>query len=150
MTLYTRRAVTGLIAAGAAAPAFAEPLFLDSMGAVIRGYDPVAYFEYQEATKGSWDIELKTDDGIWRFEREAHRKMFTDNPKRFTPQFGGYDALGVARGFKRQSDPTIWVMVDEKVYLHASIPGQNDWAKDVRGHIQTAEENWISLREQWL
>ena len=145
MTHYTRRASLGLIAAGVAAPAMAERIYLDGMGAAIRGYDPVAYFEIEEAVKGSWDIELKTEDGLWRFSRTEYRDLFAKNPDRYRPQFGGFDALGVARGFKRPSDPTVWVMVDEKIYLHYTIPAQNDWAKDVRGNIRLAEENWKEL-----
>lgn len=148
MTLYTRRASLGLIAAGTITPAFAEPLMLDSSGAVIQGYDPVAYFEIQEATKGSWEIELETDIGIWRFSRTEYRDLFKANPERYTPQFGGYDALGIARGFKRRSDATVWVMVDEKLYLHYTIPGQNEWADDIRGNIRLAEDNWKELQLQ--
>jgi len=148
MTLYTRRASLGMIAAGAATPVLAESLSLDGYGAAIQGYDPVAYFEIQEATKGSWEIELETENGIWRFSRTEYRDLFEDNPDLYTPQFGGFDALGIARGFKRRSDATVWVMVDDKIYLHYTIEGQNEWANDIRGNIRLAEENWKDLRDQ--
>lgn len=148
MTLHTRRATIGLMAGALATPAFSyDTLFLDGIGVALRGYDPVAYFTYEEATKGSVDIALETDEGTWWFAEEKNRDLFRADPGTYTPQFGGFDAEGMTRGFKRVSDPTVWVMIDRKVYLHYSIPDQNRWAKDVRGNIRKGEENWERIRE---
>ena len=147
MTHHTRRAALGILAAGAASPLVAEPVFLDSMGVAIRGYDPVAYFQMEEAMRGSMDHELETDTGIWWFTSAEHRDLFRREPERFSPEFGGYCAEGLARGFKRHSDPTLWVMIDGRVYLHYSIPDQNRWAADIRGNIRLARENWATLRD---
>lgn len=147
MTLLTRRtALGGLAAITFAQPAMAETLFMNGMGHAIAGYDPVAYFEVEEAIKGSLDHELETDEGIWLFSRVEYLELFEKSPGRYTPQFGGFDAEGMARGFKRRSDPTLWVLIDGKVYLHYSIIDQNRWAEDIRGNIRAAEKNWEKLR----
>ena len=65
----------------------------------------------------------------------------------YTPEFGGYDAEGMARGFKRRSDPTVWVLIDGKVYLHYTIEDQNRWAEDIRGNIRLGEKNWETLKD---
>ena len=116
MTPITRRASLALMASAAAFPARAERLFLDGMGVAIRGYDPVAYFEFQEAVRGNLDNALETKEGIWYFSRPDFREKFEDNPDRYMPQFGGWDAEGMARGFKRRSDPTLWILIDNKIY----------------------------------
>ncbi|WP_112322256.1 YHS domain-containing (seleno)protein [Oceanibium sediminis] len=150
MTLPTRRHALALIGLLAAAPAlgFQEPVFLNGMGIAIAGYDPVTYHENQEARRGSIENELETDDGLWWFVSEEHRALFEANPEKYTPAFGGYDAQGIAKGFKRRSDPTVWVMIDDRIYLHYSIPDQNLWAKDIRGNIALGNENWEHLRDQ--
>ena len=93
------------------------------------------------------DHELETDDAIWRFSSAEHLKMFRKSPAKYTPQFGGYCAEAMARGYKRRSDPTLWVMVDRKIYLHYSIPDQNRWADDIRGNIRLAQDNWKRIRD---
>jgi len=156
MTQVTRRAALALLGAGIGAPrlvtrASAKPigeaLFLDSLGVVIKGYDPVAFWENEESRKGNVDLAWETDTGTWWFAEEAHREMFIANPARYTPEFGGYDAEGMARGFKRRSDPTVWVLIDGKVYLHYTIEDQNRWAEDIRENIRQGEKNWERLKD---
>ncbi|MEM7614462.1 MAG: YHS domain-containing (seleno)protein [Pseudomonadota bacterium] len=148
MTPLSRRTALGLLAATTVAPtARAEPLFLNGLGHAIGGYDPVAYFELEEATRGTLDHELLTEEGTWLFSRIEYLELFEANPVKYTPQFGGFDAEGMARGFKRRSDPTLWVLIDDKIYLHYSIVDQNRWAEDIRGNIRAAEENWKDLKD---
>jgi len=147
MTPITRRAALGSIGAAIAGPLCAEPIFLDGMGVAIMGYDPVAFIEMQETIRGRIDYELETPDGLWWFSSAAHRELFRKSPERYMPQFGGFCAQGVALGFKRRSDPTLWVLIDGKIYMHYSIEDQNRWAQDIRGNIRKAEENWPTLRD---
>lgn len=149
MTRHTRRAALAVLGAAVAAPArafFLEPVFLDGRGHAIAGYDPVAFWEFDAATRGDLEHALETPDGTWLFANARHREMFAADPARFTPRFGGYDAEGMARGFKRRSNPTLWVMIGGDVFLHYSIRDQNRWAQDIRGNIARAEENWAELR----
>lgn len=153
MTRPTRRTALGLMAAGAASvmttPAragYGEPVYLDGRGHAIRGYDPVAYHIYEEAVRGDLEYEYETKEGTWLFARADHLSKFRARPEQYMPRFGGYCAQGVASGFKRISDPTLWVLIDGKVYLHYSIPEQNRWAANIRGNIETAEEVWKGLR----
>ena len=147
MTLITRRHSLALLGAAMATPATSEPIYLNSSGVAIRGFDPVSFFTEEDAIKGSIDHELKTDHGLWRFETDANLQRFKAAPEEFMPQFGGYCADGIARGFKRGSDPTVWVMVRGKLYMHYSIAVQNVWAEDIRGNIGLANENWPKLKD---
>lgn len=151
MTRLTRRGALALLTAGVAAgPArakYGEPVYLDGRGHAIRGYDPVAFFTFEEATLGSLDHALETPEGTWLFARADHLSKFRAAPQKYLPQFGGYCAQGVASGFKRISDPTLWVLIDGKIYLHYSIPEQNRWAGDIRGNIALGEEKWPALRD---
>lgn len=150
MTTLSRRATLGLLGAAMAAPAhanFGETVFLDGRGVAIRGYDPVAYLDMEDALRGKFEHQLETEDGIWMFYSEQNLEKFKDQPARYIPQFGGFDAQGMARGFKRVSDPTLWIKLDGKIYLHYSIREQNRWALDVRGNIAEGERNWDILRD---
>lgn len=148
MTLMTRRHSLALLGAGMATPLMSETLSLDGLGVAIKGYDPVAFFREEAAVKGSFENELITDEGNWWFASEENMSRFRAEPARYMPQYGGFCAQGIARGFKRLSDPTVWVMVRDKLYLHYSIEEQNRWAEDVRGSIVMADKNWKTLRDE--
>lgn len=155
MTRYSRRASLGLMAATLALPSIIatraqagreQEFFQDSMGYALNGYDPVAYFEIEEAAKGTLDHALEERWTTWLFTRVEYRELYQADPDRYTPQFNGFCAEAMARGYKRRSDPTLWVKIDGKVYLHYSVVDQNRWAEDIRGNIRLAEKKWEEIR----
>jgi len=44
-----------------------------------------------------------------------------------------------------KADPTIWKMVEGKLYLNCSEAVKRMWEEDIPGHIEKANENWPSL-----
>lgn len=146
MTLITRRRSLALLAAIPFGAHATERYYLNGEGVALRGYDPVAYFEDEVAIRGSLQHEASWDGARWRFETERSREVFLEDPERFQPEYGGFCAEGVARGFLRISDPTVWVMVNGRLFFHYTVAAQNRWADDIRGNMRTGDENWPGLR----
>lgn len=153
MTRLTRRGALAL-AAGLALPlvprpalAFLEPVALDSLGVAIRGYDPVAYLRQEDAIRGRIENELETEDALWWFATAENRDLFSKTPEPYMPAFGGYCAWGLSRGYKRPADPTLWVRVEDRIYMHYTVADQNRWAEDIRGNIALGREHWKTLRD---
>lgn len=146
--MITRRHSLALLGAGLATPLMSETLYLDGLGVAIKGYDPVAFFRDEAAVKGKFEHELITEEGNWWFSSAENMSLFQSDPQRYMPQYGGFCAQGIASGFKRTSNPTVWVLVKDKLYLHYTIEEQNRWADDVRGNINLADKNWERLRDQ--
>ena len=67
-------------------------------GLAISGFDPVAYFTDAKPKIGRPDMELRLDGAVWRFRNEGNRAAFADHPEVYTPRFGGYDPVAIARG----------------------------------------------------
>lgn len=59
-------------------------------GVAIKGYDPVAYFTEGKPVKGSPAFEHEWKGAKWRFANAEHLKLFTGEPKKYAPQYGGY------------------------------------------------------------
>ncbi|MEO0388841.1 MAG: YHS domain-containing (seleno)protein, partial [Pseudomonadota bacterium] len=138
MARLTRRQSLALLACLPANRAAAGPYYIDGEGLALRGYDPVAYFQQETAQKGARDNRVRWDGALWQFETDENAALFQASPGVYLPEYGGYCAEGIARGFTRISDPTVWVMVNGKLYLHYTIEAQNRWASDIRGHIRLA------------
>jgi len=118
-----------------------NPTFHDDSGA-LRGYDPVAYFTEQKPVKGSAQFTSNHNGATWYFSSAANKAMFDDNPEKYSPQYGGYCAYGMANGFVVSSDPAAFSLVDDKLYLNYSPGVRDTWLEDVPGNIDSADQNW--------
>jgi YHS domain-containing protein len=120
----------------------AMPVAVDKNGVAVRGYDPVAYFVEKRAVKGKEKFAVQTEDGaIYHFSSLENRAIFIAEPGRYTPQFGGFCALGAAQGNLVRSDPNAFRVVDGKLYLISNAKNANKWSKDAAGYISKANEN---------
>ena len=80
----------------------------------INGYDPVAYFTDGKPVQGKSEFEYSWHRLRWRFASGEHRDLFTRDPKRYSPQYDGYCAMGAADepAHKDTVDPEAWAIVD--------------------------------------
>ncbi len=130
--------VFALPAAGANAPVINQ----DKNGVALKGYDVVAYFDEAKAIEGKKEFEYIWLDSTWRFSSAANRDLFTANPEKYSPQFGGYCAWGVTKGYLAPIDPKAWKVVDGKLYLNYDLKVQKEWQQDIPGNIQKATDRW--------
>lgn len=68
--------------------------------------------------------------------------MFKADPAKYLPQFGGYCAFGAAMRKKFDGDPTVWKVVDGKLYLNLAGPVQMKWDADQANLISQAAMKW--------
>lgn len=111
-------------------------------GVAIQGYDAVAYHTQQQAVKGQ-----RAYTHIWRgvtfqFASAENRDRFAASPEAFVPEFGGFCAYGVSRGYAVDIDPQAFAVVEGKLYLNYSKRVQAAWNQDRAGYIEKARRNW--------
>ena len=111
----------------------------------IKGYDVVAYAAVGHAAPGRPEFEYRWNGAVWRFASAAHREEFATSPERYAPQFGGYCAYAVSRGYTADVDPDAWTIVDGKLYLNYSKRVQRLWEQDISGNIAKAAANWPTV-----
>lgn len=120
-----------------------KPTFQTDSGA-LRGYDPVAYFTEERPVKGSSDISTVLNGATWHFSSKTNKELFEGNPGKYSPEYGGYCAYGMANGFVVSSDPEAFTLVDGKLYMNYSLGVRDTWQKDIPGNIKSADKNWAS------
>jgi hypothetical protein len=111
-------------------------------GVAIQGYDAVAYHTQQQAVKGSGAFTHVWRGATWQFATAEHRDRFAASPETFVPQFGGFCAYGVSRGYAVDIDPQAFAVVDGRLYLNYSKRVQQTWNQDRAGYIEKARQNW--------
>jgi YHS domain-containing protein len=118
---------------------------LNKEGVAIDGYDPVAYFVDNKPVKGIAQYRAKVGEATYHFASDANRMKFLEKPATFQPQYGGYCAFGVAKGFKPDVDPSAFEVVDGKLYLNKNAEIQTRWKADKPIMIKSADEKWKDL-----
>ena len=117
-------------------------------GVAIKGYDPVAYFTNNKPMMGDKMYSYKWNGATWQFENEKHLMMFKEQPDKYAPQFGGYCAFGVGHNQLASTDPTVWRIVDGKLYLNVNAEVGKMFGKDLKGNIMKADKNWLDLNKK--
>ena len=158
-TVMSRRALMGYVVVGLAVVAVVGVLAfptsrefpaynVDVDHVAIHGYDPVAYFTEGQPMKGKVELEYVWQDARWQFASEENRDLFTANPDRYSPQYGGYCALGISAGEFADIDPEAWSIVDGKLYLNKIMEYTIAWDKAPAAYVKTANYNWVNNRDQ--
>ena len=138
----------------AALPAFAGEQYLDPTGFAVSGYDVTTYFDLDQApiggdqpapSAGRADITADWNGATWAFASEANRDKFLASPEAFAPQYDGHCAFAVAKGGRAPGNPTLWRIVDDKLYLNVTRNVVGFWEEDIPGNISRAEGNWPSI-----
>ena len=122
--------------------------FFERNGVAISGYDPVAYFDEERPVKGVPEFRAEFRGSTFQFISAAHREAFAADPAKYAPQYGGYCAYGMSKGYKATIDPEAFSVVHDTLYLNYSEAVRTRWLSDVSGHIQQANANWPEVQKQ--
>lgn len=121
----------------------------DQSGLALEGYDPVSYFLKNDAVEGKKEYAAKVEGITYYFENASNRDLFTKNPQKYRPQFGGWCAYAMgATGEKVEVDPETFKILDGRLYLFYNKYFNNTlktWNKDEPALKTKAEKNWESI-----
>jgi YHS domain-containing protein len=113
----------------------------------IQGYDPVAYFAAGKPMKGTKEFTVNYRGEVWYFSSAENLKAFQSSPEKYTPQFGGYCAYGMSRGYKAKTEPDAWTIVDGKLYLNYNVDVRKIWNEKQSEFINKANANWPTVKD---
>ena len=149
--------LAGLFTVLALASAQAGPQYIDGSGYAVGGYDPVAYFDLEqapvggeqpEAVPGREDITAEYNGATWAFASEANREAFLANPEKYAPAYDGHCAYGVAQGGKVPGNPNLWRIIDGTLYLNITPQVVDFWEEDIAGNLDASRSNWADLETE--
>ncbi len=116
--------------------------------AALDGFDPVAFFTDSKPVNGSPFITSEYQGATYYFASEDHKKLFTANPAKYVPQYGGYCAFGVAIGKLFPVDISTWQVRDGKLYLNLNPDILKKFNAEFKENVAKAEGNWPTLQKQ--
>jgi YHS domain-containing protein len=127
-------------------PAAAAPIWTGVLGnqAALDGYDTVSYFS-GKPVRGDDRFVTQFKGATFKFASAENLATFKANPARFAPQYGGHCAWAAGNNYRFAGDPTVWKIVNGKLYLNYNRDVQAKWEKDIPGLIKKGDVNWVTL-----
>lgn len=116
-------------------------------GLAIEGIDPVGYFTDGRPVIGDSGYEASEAGAVWRFANPDNRAFFLAHPEIYSPRFGGYDPVGVARGVTFAGSARLWLIVGHRLYLFGDDENRTAFAAQPARYIHEADERWSTLKE---
>lgn len=114
----------------------------------ISGYDPVAYFTKNAATKGLPELRSDYLGVTYQFSSPENKKAFSENPGKYLPTYGGWCATAMAKGEKVEIDPENFKVTNGRLFLFFKAFYANaikDWNKDEPNLTAKADANWKKI-----
>jgi len=130
-----------------------ESLNVDEHGVFLNGYDVVAYFNANEAIRGSSKYSTEFNGAKFRFSSSENLKAFQAEQAKYMPKYGGFCAFAMAHGkagvptnpqtFKFYNGELLMFFNDlyEGNNFNTSVP----WNAEERSLHAKAEANWTKL-----
>lgn len=107
-----------------------------------QGYDLVSYHTSMGPERGSGYNAFAYMGVTYIFKNKENLDTFKSNPEKYLPAFGGFCAMGVAKGKKIEVDPKVWEVVDGRLYLNVNGDVQKIWQSNQMKNIDKASMNW--------
>ena len=131
-------AVLVLVASGQALAQKSPPV-------ALKGNDPVSYFTPGQPVKGASAFNIDFDDSRYLFSSQKNKQLFASDPDRYAPQFSGLCATGLSMGMKAEADPSVWKIIDGKLYVFSSVEARQMAEKDP-ALIKKAHAGWSARK----
>src|SRR5260221_6340454 len=130
-----------MIAFCLSAPALAQSSSAKAPAVALKGNDPVSYFNPGKPAKGASSIAYDFDDARYLFSSPKNKDLFAANPDKYSPQFAGLCATGLSMGMKTSADPSVFKVIDGKLYVFSSTQARAMVEKDPT-LLKKAHESW--------
>jgi hypothetical protein len=119
----------------------------DKDGVALKGHDPVEYFTHNRPARGHPTRTVTFQGATYRFASEENKHLFEENPAEYVPQFGGFSAYAVSKGYTASIDPAAFQIVDRRLLLQNSLTARATFNKDTANHLKMADTDWPAIAD---
>jgi YHS domain-containing protein len=121
---------------------------INAHGAALEGHDPVAFFTAGKPVKGDAKIQSIYRGARYYFVNAENKKAFDAEPAKYEPQFGGYCAYGMSRGYTAPVEIDAFQVVNGRLLMQYDKGVRDTFNKDTQGNLKKADANWPKVLEK--
>lgn len=108
----------------------------------LGGFDIMTYYRGDGPKKGSAEHVAVHEGVTYYFIDARNRKAFLANPDLFQPEFGHTCAFALGEGEITPTDPTLFLVEDNKLLLFSTPVARQGWVENPSLRRQKAEAEW--------
>jgi YHS domain-containing protein len=112
---------------------------------LLKGYDPVAYFNQGKAVMGNPLITSTYDGATYLFASREDKAEFDKSPAKFEPQYGGYCAYSMSKGERHDVDPKAFHIYKGKLYVCETPEQMKKFSANIDAYVSKADQNWLKI-----
>lgn len=118
-----------------------------SSGVGLKGYDPVSYFPEGGGAplKGSTSSRLIHSGVTYLFANQSNLEMFTKNPEKYEPTYGGWCAYAMASGSQVDINPVLFTIYGNRAHFFVASRAKRNFDNDIIGHEVRADKFWKNI-----
>lgn len=146
MNRFSLKAIIATALLGFASTSFAGvDTETDENGVILAGHDAVAYFTQGKPVQGKADYTAVHNDAVYRFSSAQNRDLFSENPEKYAPMYGGFCAYGTTFGKKFEIDGKAFKIVGGKLFVNKNLDVLKAWSQDIPKHLVEANDEWPNI-----
>ena len=115
----------------------------DDQKLMLRGKDPVSYFQGAQPVDGRRDLKAEHDGATYRFASEENRRLFLADPGKYAPMYGGHCSNGMAYAIGGSHGETHRI-IDGKLYLFGGERSRAYFEMDLATNKKRADHYWAT------
>jgi YHS domain-containing protein len=112
---------------------------------ILKGYDPVAYFNQGKAVMGNPSITSTYNGATYLFASRADKAEFDKRPAKFEPQYGGYCAYSMSKGERHDINPKAFHIYKGKLYVCETPEQMKKFSANIDAYSSKADQNWLKI-----
>jgi len=112
---------------------------------ILKGYDPVAYFNQGKAVRGNPSITSKYHGATYLFASREDKADFDKSPAKFEPQYGGYCAYSMSKNVRHDIDPKAFHIYKGKLYVCETPDQMKKFSANIDENTSRADQNWLKI-----
>jgi YHS domain-containing protein len=112
---------------------------------ILKGYDPVAYFNQGKAVMGNPLITSTYNGATYLFASREDKAEFDKSPAKFEPQYGGYCAYSMSKGERHNIDPKAFHLYKGKLYVCETPEQMKKFSANIDAYVSKADQNWLKI-----
>jgi YHS domain-containing protein len=114
--------------------------------AELGGYCPVCYISAGKAVEGKKEYTVEHAGKKYLFVSEQAVAAFKQDPSKYLPAYDGWCAFGMSLGKKFESDPTVFKVVDGRLFLNKNADVGKLFSEGTKEHISKADAEWKKMK----
>jgi YHS domain-containing protein len=112
---------------------------------ILKGYDPVAYFNQGKPVMGNPSITSKYNGATYLFASREDKAEFDKSPAKFEPQYGAYCAYSMSKGERHDIDPKAFHIYKGKLYVCETPEQMKKFSANIDEYSSKADQNWLKI-----